>query len=83
MAKTKQRKAIAMIRLDAGHDSNGNPRRMFVALGTNSDILGAWDEGYDGFQAVPLAYRKLAGDAPTFATTPGEYRVTLQQHGGE
>lgn len=68
-----------MIRLDAGHDKNGNPRRIFVALGPNSDIVGAWDEGYAGYAAVPVEYRTMSPHAPTFATTPGEYRSLRKQ----
>lgn len=68
-----------MIRLNAGHTTNGNPRRVFVLISDTG--LDAWDEGYDGTAAVPDALRSAAATAPTFATTPKEYRALLKEYG--
>jgi hypothetical protein len=67
-----------MIRLDAGHTTSGNPRRVFVGLSREGTITGAWDEGYSGWNAVPEKLRKLAQFAPRFDTTPSEYNSLLR-----
>lgn len=72
-------KARSLIRLDAGNDRNGNPRRVFVALGDQGEIVGAWNEGYHGTDAVPEELRPMARLAPTFRTTPGEYRALVRR----
>jgi len=33
-----------MIRLIAGNDRNGNPRRVYVGLTASGAVTGAWDE---------------------------------------
>jgi hypothetical protein len=67
------------IRLNAGNDRNGNPRRVYVILDQDNGIKAVYDEGYRGYDAVPDIYRKIAQTAPTFATTPREYREILKQ----
>ena len=57
---------VAMVRLNAGNDRNGNPRRVFVALNAFGGACGAWDEGYQGRGCVPESLRELAAQAPTF-----------------
>ena len=61
-----------IIRLNAGNDRNGNPRRVFVEISKGS-LTGAWDEGYNGSDAIPSRKRnKWTG--LTINTTPAEYR---------
>ena len=72
-----------MIRLNAGNDRNGNPRRVYVGLTASGAVTGAWDEGYAGFRCVPCVMggvdmEALARSAPTFATTPAEYHSLLR-----
>jgi hypothetical protein len=67
-----------VIRLDAGHDRNGNPRRVFVVLNEHSDIVAAYDEEYRGKGALPEELRGV--NYPTLATTPGEYRQLVKEH---
>ena len=46
---------VFAIRLDAGHDRNGNPRRAFICYrASNQEYLGACDEGYQGCAAPRL-----------------------------
>ena len=69
---------FTLIRLDAGRDTNGNPKRVFVAFEGN-DIVATYDEGYAGLKAVKYApHRKLAGTACTIKTTPEEYRALIE-----
>lgn len=67
-----------VIRLDAGHDRNGNPRRVFVALDKHGDIIGACDEGYVSDAEARKRWPK-AVFGPTFATTPAEYRELVKR----
>ena len=70
---------MVLIKLNAGNDRNGNPRRVYVGLRDNGDIMGAWDESYSGSGAVPKRYRHKASLAPEFETTPSEYRHLLSR----
>lgn len=90
MKKSKIEKAIGrinsgnvstVIRLDAGNDRNGNPRRVYVAISEGGDIIGAWNEGYCGDQCVPLCLHVKAKLAPTFETTAAEYKGILKEFG--
>ena len=61
------------IQLDAGHDTNGNPQRIFVILDAEG-IVATYDEGYAGSHAITNRHHKAAArNAPTFATTKAEY----------
>ena len=62
-----------VLHLAATNDSNGNPRRAFVAF-AGSALRGCWDEGYSGFHAVPPELRDLALNAPRINVTAGELR---------
>ena len=69
--------ALQIIKLNAGNDTNGNPRRVFVAL-RNGVAVNSWDEGYEGEHAVSEQYRRCyAGQ--TFETTPKEYRSLVKR----
>lgn len=72
-----------MIRLDAGHDRSGNPRRCFVLFGPAMVIRAVYDEGYRGYHAVPSNMLRAAMDAPTFSTTPDEYRHLVKMFKGK
>lgn len=71
---------VVLIKLKAGHDTNGNPRRCYVAIDLDGAIVGAWDEGYRGRGAVPPELGSKAIKAPEFRTTPGEYREILKKY---
>ncbi len=63
---------MVCIRLCAKHDSNGNPRRVFVLLDSDGSIVRAIDEGYAGSRV--LEGYSLSGAITDFETTPAEYR---------
>ena len=65
------------IRLNAGNDSNGNPRRVFVTL-KNGDIVATYDEGYAGRAAISNRHHRAAYNGLTFLTTPAEHRGLLK-----
>lgn len=71
---------MTIIRLNAGNDANGNPRRVFVLL-ENNTITKVWDEGYQGSQAVPQEYQHILRENgyDTFDTTPKQYRDLLKR----
>lgn len=64
------------IRLNAGNDTNGNPRRVFVVLDPKRGIIDAVDEGYEGEEPLKRAHRIRS--LADFMTTPREYRGLLR-----
>jgi hypothetical protein len=70
------------IRLNAGNDRNGNPRRVFIVFNTeNSWIVEAIDEGYDGDKELLEKYPDLKGHfPPSFYTTVTEYKLLLKNY---
>lgn len=73
-------KPILYIKLNAGNDRNGNPRRVFVIFGEDGTIIKAIDEGYRGDQVE----RDIGAEIPfggTFITTVSEYKDCLKQFG--
>ena len=73
---------MVCIKLNAGNDRNGNPRRVYVLLSDTGSIVRAVDEGYEGIHAlnrVPGA--EGLRDPVEFATTPAEYRQLLREFG--
>ena len=64
---------FSTIRFDAGHDINGNPKRVFVVLEAG-DIVATYDEEYSFTKAITNKYHRRAYNGLTFVTTTGEYR---------
>lgn len=64
------------IRFDAGHNRNGNPRRVYVTL-KEGHIVATYDDGYRGNAAIKDAAHRAAYDGLTFATTPKEYHELI------
>lgn len=63
------------IKVNAGNDTNGNPRRGWVVLdGRSGDMLDFVDESYLGRSALTRIYPK-AVESVELAVTPGEYRT--------
>jgi hypothetical protein len=62
------------VKLNAGHDANGNPRRGWAVIDLKTgDMVDFVDEGYRGRAALERVYpRVLLG--PEFPTTPATYR---------
>lgn len=67
------------ILLDAGHDINGNPRRVWVVLDEDGSFVETIDEEYLGSSAVSKKYPNVIL-GPTFKTTAKEYRSLLKFH---
>lgn len=67
-------------RLDAGHDANGNPRRVWLVYDEGGTILDAVDEEYAG---MPAALRELGLLVllPEVPTTASFWRSMLRTHG--
>lgn len=64
------------IKLNAGNDTNGNPRRVFVVFDEHGSIYDAIDEGYAGDGDLKMKYPGLQGGC-TFDTSPAAYRQLL------
>ena len=61
------------IRFDAGSDTNGNPKRVYVVLEAG-DIVATYKEEYDGVKAITNKHHRRAYNGLTFATTTADYR---------
>lgn len=61
------------IHLDAGHTTNGNPRRVYVVLDEKAQIVDVIDEGYEGSARVTRVHGKIP-ISEEIETTPGQYR---------
>jgi hypothetical protein len=61
------------IRLDAGHDTNGNPRRVYLTF-QSGNLIATYDEGYMGTAAITNAHHRAAYGGMSIPTTPKEYR---------
>ena len=66
-----------VIHLTTTNDSNGNPRRAYVAF-SGSALRGAWSESFSGCHAVPQELWTLAHLAPQINTTPAEIKSWLK-----
>lgn len=66
-----------LIRLNAGNDRNGNPRRVYAELAAGQ-VSRVWDEGYDGHHAVPAELRYAAANCATLSITAAQYRALLK-----
>ena len=66
-----------LLRFNAGNDTNGNPRRVFVEIASGQPMR-AWDEGYEGHYVVPLELRHAARLCATLPTTAKGYRDLLK-----
>jgi len=62
------------VKVNAGHDTNGNPRRGWATINTrNGNMIDFVDEGYRGNSALTKDCPQCV-EGPEFAVTPGEYR---------
>jgi hypothetical protein len=74
----RDRRKVLAIKLDAGNDTNGNPRRVFVIIDRKSgNMIDAIDEGYGGRQSLLDVYPN-AIEGPTYVTTPRQYHSTIR-----
>ena len=70
-----------ILRLCAPNDRNGNPRRVYVAFALDDNhfaiAVNAWDEGYEGWGAVPAQYRERAQRCLSISVPAAEYKRFL------
>lgn len=73
---------LSAIKINAGNDTNGNPRRGWVILDTvngHTKVVGFCDEGYKGIGAVTeKGFTRSLADAPEFKVSVSEYRDLLR-----
>jgi len=68
---------LNIIKLNAGHDANGNPLKCYV-LTEGSCRRMVYDEGYAGYNTVPIEYQEMAKNCYTVDTKPAVYREHLK-----
>ena len=68
-----------VIHFNAGNDTNGNPRRVFVVF-NDSAVVATYDEGYAGYNAITnKAHLKAARRSIMVPTTPAQYRAFIAE----
>lgn len=72
--------ALCTIKLNAGHDRNGNPRRCFVVIRNCSGIVKVYDEGYRGINAITNHHHRQAFGGIEFNVSAGDYRNMLRMY---
>jgi hypothetical protein len=65
--------------LSAGHTPSGNPKRVFVVYGEYCEVVGAFDEGYNGLDAVPQKFLSQHMLLPTVKVPHSEYKFWLKR----
>ena len=70
---------MTLVLLAAPNDSNGNPRRCYVLFNENGVGVQAWDEGYNGFLALPEHLQKTP--RPVIQVPAKEYKRWLDALG--
>ena len=68
-----------VLHLCAANDENGNTMRCYVAL-NEGVFVGAWDESYEGYNAVPLIYRREAKRSISINVPQDEVKRFLAWH---
>ena len=63
----------------ATNDRNGNHCRVFAAFDQYGQIVGAWDEGYEGHHCVPQELRSIAAGCHAVTVSQATYRSILRQ----
>jgi hypothetical protein len=62
----------------AKNDYNGNPQRLYVMSDDEGKFIAAWDEGYEGYNAVPESLRNEAHLAQRFNVSVTKYKKLLR-----
>ena len=70
--------ATQVLHYCASNDYNGNPRRCYVLVDNEGNKLAAWDEGYEGYNAVPNELRDAAYNADRIKCSVTFYRKMLR-----
>jgi len=67
-------------RLSAKNDVNGNPRRVYVVYWHDGEVYHIYDEGYQGYTAVPADVRaNIVGFLMPLDISPSKYRELLRK----
>ena len=69
----------AILHLDAGHDRNGNPRRVYVGIDATGTAVAVTDEGYAGEPGWVRSARSLGIEAVRIPTTASYRRDVLRE----
>lgn len=72
-----KRGKVFAVKIDAGNDRNGNPRRGWLIYDNLGSFWGFVDEGYYGHSALKECCPK-AVELCTIPTTPGVYRDAMK-----
>lgn len=66
--------------LSAGHTPSGNPKRVYVVYDKVGMVVGVFDEGYNGIDAVPEKFRTWTTiSLPVVKVPHSEYKFWLKR----
>ena len=66
------------VKINAGHDPNGNPLRAFIVL-HEGEVIAVIDEGFQGSEPLREAFPEFVnGEAVEIKTTKSEYREFMK-----
>jgi hypothetical protein len=66
------------IYIDAGHDTNGNPRRGWIIADSSGQFVDFVDEGYEGQSALLRDYHRVP-ETQRIVVKPSVYRDLKKQ----
>ncbi len=72
----KDTRKVFAVKINAGNDRNGNPRRGWLVYTRDGVSLGFADEGYSGRQALTSLFPN-AVELAVVPTTPKAYKTAL------
>ena len=67
-----------ILHMCANNDYYGNPQRLYVMSDDEGKFIAAWDEGYEGYNAVPEPLRDEAHMAQRFNVSVTKYKTLLR-----
>lgn len=71
------------IKIDAGHDRNGNPKRGWIIANDDGDFVDFVDEGYEGSAALARSqYARITQTTQALQVAPGVYKKAYNQSYG-
>jgi len=79
MVKVISRKKVLAVKINAGNNSNGNPRRGWFVYDREGYFQGFVDDGYAGYGGLRKLFPNVIEVGTTIPTTPTAYREAMKK----
>ena len=70
--------SFSVLHFTAPNDRNGNPRRLWAVFTPAGQLVAAYDEGYEGSHAIPVAIRHKAATCYAVPVAASTYSAILR-----